>query len=96
MNDKIDCAECRNYHSRTFFCKRSEKTVRPRFGCYEGEMRVVTNGDFIRKMSDEQLAEWMNKQRQSCPDCQCLDENCISCWMNWLKRRHDPEDKIWQ
>jgi hypothetical protein len=46
-----------------------------------------TNADRIRKMSDEELAEW---HEIYCPgrediDLACTKESCRDCWLDWLK-----------
>lgn len=49
-----------------------------------------TNADRIRAMTDEKLAEFMN--RYDCPPTRqgsiCLrpSERCDNCWLNWLKQ----------
>lgn len=50
MNEKFQCSDCKHFNAETNYCKRSEGTVRPRYGCYEGESRIVTNADKIRTM----------------------------------------------
>lgn len=50
-----------------------------------------TNGDAIRAMTDEELAEWLAKHNERsavCPnfgahDCQA---SCRQCWLDWLKQ----------
>lgn len=63
----------------------------------------MKNGDAIRGMSDEELAEFM---RKGCDDRECPDisfpadtpfakdasnEQCRKCWLDWLKQEapHD-------
>ena len=57
MNEKVQCSDCKHFSADTNYCKRSEVTVRPCYGCYEGENRIMTNGDKIRAVSDEEIAD---------------------------------------
>ena len=59
----------------------------------------MTNGDYIRKMSDEELMAW--KRHSICPDEETAD-NCYSvsgvplcnaCWIMWLKKERKEEEK---
>ncbi len=48
----------------------------------------MTNGDKIRQMTNEELAELMNDE--PCPPLhrgkRCPEErNCLECWAEWLK-----------
>ena len=45
---------------------------------------TLTNGDRIRAMSDEELAEWNN----FCPhiDDECTLKGCTKCILEWLKQ----------
>ena len=42
----------------------------------------MTNGDRIRAMSDEELAEVLMKQ---CSGRVCPLKNCFDCWLDWLR-----------
>lgn len=63
MNEKIECSECKYFNADIDFCVHDEATVRPGYGCYEGENRILTNGDKIRQMSDEELATLLTEYR---------------------------------
>lgn len=48
----------------------------------------MTNGERIRQMTDEELAELMTDEpcpplhrRKRCPE----ERNCLECWAEWLK-----------
>lgn len=58
---------------------------------------VVTNGDKIRQMSDEQIAEIfatdafcgkMNGEIATISDCS--DRKCIDCVLQWLRKEAEP------
>lgn len=61
----------------------------------------MKNGDAIRSMSDEELAEWVATVPMSyedvCPnpipkECNGGDrETCIQCWLDWLKEARDDQ-----
>lgn len=49
----------------------------------------MTNGDAIRAMTDEELADyfselscWPNAGREDCRGV----ANCMDCWLDWLKQ----------
>ena len=53
----------------------------------------MTNADYIRAMSDEELAEFVNRARQPCNYCQladvmgaCTETLCDDAMKNWLKQ----------
>ena len=66
------------------------------------EPKPMTNGDRIRSMSDEELAEFYCNDVDACPpgsDMKCIDElyahgegpypsdeQCRKCWLNWLRK----------
>ena len=59
-----DCAKCK---TKADFC------------CYcddGSEFEPQTNADRIRAMSDEELAEWFEKQTMICDMCIYLNEDC--------------------
>lgn len=69
----------------------------PKIGCAGGKVKIMTNADCIRAMSDEELADWfadMNKSSAFCPndgegiDCQ---DDCEKCWFDWLKEEAKGE-----
>ena len=49
----------------------------------------MTNGDKIRTMTDEELADWRSDGQ--CPptrffgDYDCENNSCEGCWLSWLK-----------
>lgn len=59
-----------------------------------------TNGDAIRDMTDEELAEWLAKQKHRkitfdgwLPLCyhamgpkDCSKRGCEKCWLDWLRQ----------
>ena len=97
MNEKITCEDCKRFNAKNNVCALLEKTVRPGYGCYEGEPRIITNGDRIRQMSDEELVtKFWFKRFPVCPDCpdsikDCGTEDCKTRIVNWLKREAPNE-----
>ena len=50
--------------------------------------RKLSNGDKIRAMSDEELAEWFDLHASEplwCVLPECLDDECVKCILKWLK-----------
>lgn len=56
----------------------------------------MSNGDLIRAMSDEELAEWLIKRAYFCSDPKrfCADEPCGPCVVAWLKSPADKEEVL--
>lgn len=50
----------------------------------------MTNGDKIRSMTDEELAQFLANNNFGCPcqtDCPSDgDDFCDECWLYWLKK----------
>lgn len=50
----------------------------------------MTNGDYIRKMTDEELAEWLTDGHEQCDLCAqnlCdFDSDCVQGVLKWLKQ----------
>ena len=73
--------ECSDSPEHTSFYKGTE--------CDYFNQQVIhaplTNADRIRAMSDEELAQMLN--RADCPpNTSCNDgQRCIKCWMEWLQ-----------
>ena len=88
-----------NLPSEELFCK-----IFP-FPCDEilmcsREPKLPTNADHIRAMTDEELAEFLQKNRGGCralttESYVCdfymddLNTDCKSCWLDWLKEKRD-------
>lgn len=57
------------------------------------KVKPKTNADRIRNMTDEELAHWLGWRGCECPnvwkECQIgivdPDDDCVPCWLNWLK-----------
>ena len=57
--------------------------------------KPMTNADRIRSMSDEELAELIDRETDSCAptgDCEKMSRDCKACWLEWLKQPAE-EDK---
>lgn len=50
--------------------------------------KPMTNGDLIRQMTDEDLAEYIRVFfPEVCPPGNCPGEDCCyKCWLDWLKQ----------
>lgn len=62
--------------------------------CLQGdryEAKPHTNADRIRAMTDEELAEFLQKNRGGCKALTtksyvCDNTDCKACWLDWLKQ----------
>lgn len=58
----------------------------------------MTNGDRIRAMTDEEIAERIDMcppvwgETGECPHKWESDDKCLTCWLEWLKREADDDD----
>lgn len=53
---------------------------------------AMTNGELIRDMSDEELAEIFDGLGHACPrDMECTDQSCAACWLKWLQKPVDSD-----
>ena len=61
-----------------------------------GAERKMTNGDRIRSLSDEELAEYIWNYKLCHPDdCPYPDgggAECIKCTLDWLQQEVDADD----
>ena len=64
-----------------------------RHGCFGEDMcrcrEPMTNADRIRAMSDEELAELIDRETDSCAptgDCEKMHRYCKACWLDWLQQ----------
>ena len=51
--------------------------------------KPVTNAQKIRAMSDEELADLIDRELECCPptgDCEKMSNDCKACWIDWLKQ----------
>ena len=51
----------------------------------------MTNGDYIRSLTDEELCAWLNR---SCPPgvfCVAGESICEDCWLKWLWMPHEKK-----
>ena len=47
---------------------------------------AMTNGDLIRRMTDEELSKILG-DKNTCPDDgECTHKDCDVCWLEWLQR----------
>ena len=75
-----------DYESKQF-CAEPVKTPEERY-----VWPPKTNGDMIRAMTDEELAEWL-EQFASCELCPAIRERCgygdgcVKAWFDWLKQK---------
>jgi hypothetical protein len=91
------CGECKHYKERFKFCRDFLYPLqRNSKACVNFEKEIISNGDKIRQMSNEELAR---KFGYPCPPipskhCKGIDnEQCTECWLNWLNAPAESEGK---
>lgn len=92
------CGECKHfydYKNRRAPCVWSTPSD---CACYDFELKVITNGDKIRQMSNEDLAErfGIHAMCDFClaetADCQHGQANIKYCKINWLNWLNAPAE----
>ena len=62
----------------------------PSYLDYPKPHRPLTNADKIRAMSDEELADLINREVSRCAPtsggCEKTPNDCKACWLDWLQR----------
>ena len=51
--------------------------------------KPMTNADRVRSMTDEELAELIDRETDSCAptgDCEKMSRDCKACWLEWLQQ----------
>ena len=89
--DEINCRKCFYGNICTVARGHNYKVG----SCFHYEETKITNGDKIRNMTDEKLAEWFDSMI-SCCDCNdfpcrqfCEGRTCSKAWLEWLKQEGD-------
>lgn len=57
--------------------------------CKQYKPNYTTNADRIRAMTDDELADFMNRDISGCPptgDCNKASDDCKACWLDWLQQ----------
>ena len=57
--------------------------------------RDMTNAQKIRAMTDDELADFMNRDISGCPptgDCNKASDDCKACWLGWLQQPAEEGD----
>ena len=81
-----DCRKCADFE----WCAKHED-------CGLFKPKPQTNADRIRSMTDEELAEFLDREFWVLPNCKpdapqdqetgmCLIASCHNCWLDWLKQ----------
>ena len=81
------CGECRFFESKEFICCHSGDDTEAHFiACLEFEpIPKPTNGDVIRQMSNEELAELIDNSCKACAkDVTECDTECVNGILAWL------------
>lgn len=101
------CENCKHFcidrAAAATFCmgQKNMPIVRPFDACKDWKSAYRTNGDAIRHMSDEELADYAYKvlANYCCPPERahsiktCTDiAICDECWLNWLKQKVKDEE----
>ena len=66
--------------------------------CVEGPCgdQMPSNADRIRAMSNEELADLINREVGCCAptgDCEKMSNDCKACWLDWLKQSAEEGER---
>lgn len=92
-----DCSGCKHFNDRGY-CEFTACIIPCTVRATIPEVKPITNGDRIRAMSDEELADWLgvycNGQTAQEVGKPCVSGmgSCEECWLDWLKQ-DAKEDK---
>lgn len=97
-----ECNECEYYDITPCFAGRMADALIANGVRFASDNNVgdkpMTNGDRIRAMSDEELAEFLNRVKQPCDNCQlavvegaCTETLCDDAMEKWLKQPCEVE-----
>ena len=85
----VECSECKKFYD----CLYGGELVGRLTSCPDFQQKPQTNVDRIRAMSDEQLAEFLNRVKEPCDCCQlavvegaCTETLCDDAMTKWLKQ----------
>lgn len=77
-----DCRQCADYE----WCAKNEE-------CGMFKQKQMTNADRIRSMTDEELAEWLDRLITHCNDGPCfncfMQKACLTSMLDWLQQEDE-------
>ena len=91
-----NCGECKHFVVSnyldvcTVFCENYKTDSS---ACDYFEPKVITNGDRIRHMSDEELVKFLQKVKR-CPPGECRSDKCESCWLQYIQEEAKDEQEM--
>ena len=61
------------------------------------DSQTPSNADRIRSMSDEELADLINREISYCAptsgDCEKTSNDCKACWLEWLQQPAEETER---
>lgn len=87
----MTCKQCKNYDECQFDAACNDAVFDPDCSAKHCTgFELMTNGDRIRAMSDEELAAFLADDDRACPqkhpNCRKYIDKCDGCWLEWLQR----------
>lgn len=52
---------------------------------------MMTNGDYIRSLTDEELVWWIDSHCPEDTDCKVGEKSCEDCWLEWLRKPREED-----
>lgn len=92
--DGKDCGGCKHLNERGY-CEFTACIIPCPVSATIPAVKLQTNGDRIRAMTDEELAKWLASfVHCDCPAVHhrgCGSEECDVPWLDWLKQEVDKQ-----
>ena len=91
----IKCRSCFFY--RNEWCEKIVDSPDPEEARDCNYFREMTNADLIRSMTDEKLAELIDRETDSCAptgDCEKMSRDCKACWLDWLQQPAEEDEYV--
>lgn len=92
------CGKCKHYLAEFYHCQKNDVMAEAFNTCEDFELKVITNGDKIRQMSNEDLADrfGIHAMCDFCPAesaaCQKGNANIKNCRQAWLDYLNAPAE----
>ena len=89
-----NCSQVCKWNTYEYGCTKPLAETCPLINL-NAKRKPPTNADRIRAMSDEELAELIDRETDSCAptgDCEKMSRDCKACWLEWLQQPAEEDD----
>ena len=89
-----NCSQVCKWNTYEYGCTKPLSETCPLINL-NAKPKPMTNADRIRSMTDEELAELIDRETDSCAptgDCERMPRDCKACWLEWLQQPAEEDD----